>query len=158
MELVVVGAVFEDVEGFDEVGEFAVAVEAGVEVGVGVVDVAADGAEVGPAEVVGVFAHGAFEQGQGVGSIVVFFGGGGVGFAVAAFFVSALFFGQEDFGVDEFVAGFAEGGGGFLFAKAVYGEPAFAQAAGEAGEVGIAGYDAEAVEIAAVEQVHRVNH
>ena len=73
--MVVVGAVFEDVEGFDEVGEFAVAVEAGVEIGVDFVDVAADGAEVGPAEVVGIFAHGAFEQGQYVGGGGGFFGG-----------------------------------------------------------------------------------
>lgn len=148
--MVVVGAVFEDVEGFDEVGEFAVAVEAGVEVGVGVVDVAADGAEVSPAEVVGVFAHGAFEQGQYVGCGGGFFGGRVV-FAVVFLFFLVLFFGTEDFGVDEFVAGFAEGFGCFLFAEAVYGQAAFAQAAGQAGEVGIAGYDAEAVEVAAVQ-------
>ena len=61
-----------------------------------------------------------------------------------------LFFGTEDFGVDEFVAGFAEGFGRFLFAETVHGQPAFAQAACQAGEVGIAGYDAEAVEVAAV--------
>ena len=81
--------------------------------------VLADRAEVCPAEVVGVFAHGAFEQGQRVRG-----GGGGVFAAVLLFFL-ALFFGTEDFGVDEFVAGFAEGFSRFLFAKTVYGQPTF---------------------------------
>ncbi|MNZ89696.1 hypothetical protein D3C78_1086310 [compost metagenome] len=65
--------------------------------------------------------------------------------------------GAEDFGVDELVAGRNERLGGLLLAEAVDGQPFLAQARGQAGEVAVAGDQAEAVETAGVEQVHGVD-
>ncbi|MNQ46790.1 hypothetical protein D3C85_606160 [compost metagenome] len=65
--------------------------------------------------------------------------------------------GAQEFGVDELVAGGDEGLGRLLFAEAVDGQAFLAQARGQAGEVAVAGDQAEAVEAPGVEQVHGVD-
>src|SRR5690606_30995461 len=63
----------------------------------------------------------------------------------------------EVLGVDELVAGRDEGLGRFLLAETVHGQALLADTRGQAGEVAVAGNDAETVEIARVHQVHRVD-
>lgn len=103
---------FENIQRFNEVGKLGEAVVAGIEIGINLVDIAADSAQACPAAVVGALFQGFVEQinqrfvdgGEVAAFIAGFrgiggFGGGILGFAVA---------GAENFGVDEFIAGFAE--------------------------------------------------
>src|SRR5690242_16623698 len=63
----------------------------------------------------------------------------------------------EHVGVDEAVAGGDEGAGRLALAEAVDGQARLADAPRQRGEVAVAGDDAEAVEAAGVEQVHRID-
>ncbi len=63
----------------------------------------------------------------------------------------------QDLREDEFVAGRHKGFGGLFFAEPVDGEPGLPDPGGQAGEIAVAGNDAEAVQLFAVEQVHGVD-
>src|SRR5690606_2900910 len=80
--------------------------------------------------------------------------------ARAGFAARGLFFLLVDaqvLGVDELVAGGDEGLRRLALAEAIDGEALFADARGPAGDVAVAGGDAEAVAVAAVQKVQRVD-
>src|SRR5690606_29489752 len=141
-----------------QVLELAEAPAARVEVGREPDEVAADRAQLRPAAVVGRRVHRLAQQrvelAVALERLLLRLP------ARAGLAARGLFFLLVDaqvLGVDELVAGGDEGLRGLTLAEAVDGEPLLADARGQAGEVAVAGDDAEAVEVAAVHQVHRVD-
>jgi hypothetical protein len=65
---------------------------------------------------------------------------------------------KQVLGVDEAAAGLAEALRRLLLAEAVHVHALLADAGGEPGEVAVGGHEAEAVEAAAVKEVHGVDH
>src|SRR5690606_38018629 len=140
----------------DQVLELAEPPAAGVEVRGQPHQVAADRAQGRPAAVVGRRVHRfaqqrielaiALERRLLPGLLALVARGGLVAVVVA-----------QVLDVDELVAGGNEGLGGLAFAESVDRQSLLADARRQAGEVAVAGDDAEAVQVAAVHQVHRVD-
>src|SRR5690348_9310272 len=135
----------------DEIAQFCVAVAARVEVGALLVDDRADLPERRPAILVG----GCIDRiAQKIDEARVLLQLRGI--ARFAWDIPLGFVGQV-LDIDELVAGRHEWLRSFSFAETVHHQPGFADTPGEAGEVAVAGNDAEAIQAARIKQIHRVD-